>query len=435
MPAAQRLHRILPAVGGWLLATLPLLATHDGPHLSAPSAPAPATAAPAPAAVALAAREVAAPGASAGARAPRFTPLGAALALSWLEPVAEREWRFVYAVRGADGSWSAVKEIARGEDLVAGGADAPVLAAAADGALVAVWVRRLPAGGGATAIEVARSTDEGVTWQRLGRLHDDETATEHAFAQLVAEADGVRAVWLDGRETLNGGAAALRTATIGAEGVKQGGALDDRVCDCCATAMVSVGGRVVVLYRDRGRDEVRDIAVATPINADVWRRSSLAADGWRIEGCPVNGPAAAVEAEQVWAAWYTEGGGLQRTSAPAATGGPTAEGGSRVRLAVSRDGGHSFEPPVELAAAGALGRVDVVAIAGGAVVSWLAGGAEGPELRLRRIAGDLSLGGVEAGPGPVFGVPRLGRQGDEVLLAFVESSTPERLRVLALDRR
>lgn len=467
---------------------------HDGVVHGAASAPAPAPAevpaeaagqAAAPAGTPLAGREIAHPAAP-GARGPRFAQLAGGLALSWLEPLAEGGgWRFAFAVRAADGKWSAVREIARGTDLVAGGADAPALAEASDGALVAVWVRRLPVGGEATAIEVARSTDGGATWQPLGRLHDDDTATEHAFAALVGEDQRVRAVWLDGRETVGGGASALRTATIAATGVTQGGVLDDRVCDCCATAAIAVTGRPLVLYRDRGRDEVRDIAVATPINADVWRRSTLVADGWRIEGCPVNGPAAAAVGEVVWVAWYTEGEGRKRAAPAAAAepaGGATASGprpdpaaaspgGSaaspgpaavaadpasaasatvadfatapgagasrlppRVRVARSLDGGHSFEAALDLASGAVVGRVDVLAGSdGGAVVSWVARDGNEPALRLRKITADGVPGDLRLGPGPVFGVPRLARQGDEVLAAWVESGSPERLRVFVVE--
>ena len=60
---------------------------------------------------------------------------------------------------------------------------------------------------------VARSTDGGATWKRLGTLHRDGTQTEHGFVSFAPDAGGVRAIWLDGRASAahEDGATALRT--------------------------------------------------------------------------------------------------------------------------------------------------------------------------------------------------------------------------------
>ena len=87
-------------------------------------------------------------------------------------------------------------------------------------------------------------------------------------------------------------------------------------------------------------------------------------DGWRIEACPVNGPAVAARDDDVAVAWFT------------------APDRPRVRLAFSRDGGRTFSTPVEVASGRVVGRVDVVLLDGGrAVVSWLADSSGGAVIR------------------------------------------------------
>jgi hypothetical protein len=59
------------------------------------------------------------------------------------------------------------------------------------------------------------------------------------------------------------------------------------------------------------------------------RRRTLHADGWKIDYCPVNGPAAGAIGDTVAVAWFT---GAQDTS--------------RVRVAFSTDAGATFSAPV-----------------------------------------------------------------------------------------
>ena len=67
--------------------------------------------------------------------------------------------------------------------------------------------------------------------------------------------------------------------------------LDARVCDCCQTAAVATQRGLLVAYRDRGPDEVRDISVVRFESGRWTEPHPLHSDGWKIAGCPVNGPA------------------------------------------------------------------------------------------------------------------------------------------------
>ena len=94
----------------------------------------------------------------------------------------------------------------------------------------------------------------------------------------------------------------------------------------------------------------------TVTRAMLRKRPEMARDGWKIDACPVNGPAVAAAADTVVVAWFT------------------AADMPRVRLAYSRDGGRSFAAPIEVAS-GAVGAQS--AIESGAsttlrvTVSWL----------------------------------------------------------------
>lgn len=360
------------------------------------------------------------PPAAPGALAPNLRASDEGVLATWLEPVAQGGHRLRFS-RWADRAWSPPVTIVESARLVANWADVPSVVRGGDGALVAHWAEQT--GGGATYAYdavVARSGDGGATWQRLGPLNDDGTATEHGFVSLLAEPGGVRAFWLDGRATATaGGAMTLRTAAV-TDGVAASELVDDRVCDCCGTAAIATADGALVAYRDRGGDETRDLAVA---RGGAGRWSSPAAvhrDGWQITGCPVNGPALAGRDGRVAIAWYTY-----------------AESIHRVRAAFSDDGGASFAAPIEIDAPiggrAPLGRVSLALTDdGGAVVGFLASEREDAAVLLRRVRPDGALGAelrISAQlAGRDAGFPRLARAGQALVAMWTEPGEPSRLR-------
>lgn len=267
-----------------------------------------------------------------GSLAPRIAVADDAAVLSWLEPAPGGG----FALRGArvaDGTATALSSAAAtGTDLFVNWADTPGIVPSPDGSLVAHWLQKLGDGPYAYGIELARSTDGGASWTRLGRLHDDARPVEHGFASFAPGATGLTAVWLDGRGTGGGhgagGPMTLRTAHV-SDGVRQEVELDPSVCDCCPTAIAATPTGPLVAYRDRVvGDELRDIAVVRWLG-DRWSDPTLLGpDGWAVAGCPVNGPDVAVHGERVAVAWFT------------------MEPSTRVNVALSTDGGATFGAPV-----------------------------------------------------------------------------------------
>jgi len=374
------------------------------------------------------------PPAGAGAMAPNVTLAGGDVLLTWIEPTESRQdnksrqdksRRLRFSRLTARG-WSAPATIASGATLLANWADFPGVIQAPDGALVAHWLE--VTGPGAYGIKLSRSADGGATWAPAGALNTDDTPTEHGFVSWLAESDGVRGFWLDGRDLAGksekDAAMTLRTARV--RGSVRGGEekIDARVCSCCQTDAALAAAGPVIAYRDRTDEEVRDISVIRRTPEGWSQPTRVHADGWKIPGCPVNGPAIAAAGRRVAVAWFT-----------------AAPPNPRVQVAFSEDGGATFGPAAVVDGTLPIGRVDVALDANGdALVSWLAADPKsssgGASVRLRRVTPQGKLGT----PLPVAatsaarnsGFPRLVRAGDRLILAWVESGEPSKVRAAAV---
>jgi len=311
--------------------------------------------------------------AAAGSAEPFLFAMHDGLLLSWLEPVANtKETSLRFAVyRG--GRWSPPRTVARRSDFVVNWADFPSIVEDANGTLFAHWLQT-SGEGWVSDVRVAISRDGGRGWSVPLLLNRDGKKGEHGFVTLAAlPQGGIGVTWLDGRNMVEGkeeGNMTLRYATIDAAGVVRSEVqLDDRTCECCATGMTIAGGRPVIAYRDRSPEEVRDIAVIRQTPSGWSKPRLVHADGWKISGCPVNGPQLDARGSHVAAAWFTAPG--ER---------------ARAYVAFSGDGGATFEAPVVIDDGNPLGRMDVVMPdAETAVVTWLEQMPGGAELRARLV--------------------------------------------------
>jgi hypothetical protein len=321
----------------------------------------------------------------------------------------------------------AARTIASGESLVANGADTPCLAALGGGRLAAAWgVKR--GEGEALALRVALSSDAGATWTPAVTPHADHSATEHGFAHLVAEGEGARVVWLDGRAGVGREEGefdmALRTAHLDAHGVVvDERELDGRTCDCCPTALVATATGPLVAYRDRSETEVRDIAVLRIGSAPAARPERVHADDWTIAGCPVNGPALSSDGRRVAIAWFTGAGDT-----------------ARVEAAFSNDDGRTFGVPVRVDEGTPVGRVDVALLGdGSAAVAWLESHGERVRLRARRVTAGTSPGlPVTVATLPTLrgvGMPRMVRAGRRLVFAWTEPGPAPRVKLAEIALR
>src|SRR5690606_26704838 len=95
------------------------------------------------------------------------------LLLSWIEP--DGDGHALRFARYRDDAWSAPQAIARGDDWFVNWADTPHIAATADGALWAHWLRKSGAAKYAYDIVLARSADDGATWSPPILVNEDGT--------------------------------------------------------------------------------------------------------------------------------------------------------------------------------------------------------------------------------------------------------------------
>lgn len=332
--------------------------------------------------------------------------------LSYLEPVDE-SMELRYAVL-EEGGWSVPKTVARGVDWFVSWADIPSVVPLTESLWASHW--RVTSSAGALSYNTAMSmsVDGGRSWQPATWLNTDSTPTEHGFVSVYQMEEAVGAIWLDGRAYAEGrpgqlAGAQLRAVTLSSKNVRKGEVvIDDLVCDCCQTdAAISKGGPIIV-YRNRSENEIRDIYFARHFNGKWNEGHTIASDGWKINGCPINGPVIDAAGERVAIAWYT--------AAPK----------PKVQVLFSNDNGETFTNPVKLSADDPLGRVDVVLLPdGSAAVSWLEQG-EG-QLMIQRVAPDglpISLTEVaKIETGRNAGFPQMIYSDGRLIFAWTDVST------------
>ena len=341
--------------------------------------------------------------------------------LSWLEP-ADSGHALKFATY-ANGRWSSPTVIRAGRDFFVNWADFPSVAVLADGRLAAHWLQRNGKSTYAYGVRIAQSADGGRSWSAGVAPHRDTLPVEHGFVAMWPEGSGLGAVWLDGRKSAGGhdghGEMMLMATTMGRDG-KLGPeqTVDSRTCDCCQNAVALAAAGPVVAYRDRTRDEIRDIYVARRVNGKWMEGTRVHADEWKINACPVNGPAIDASGRNVAIAWFT---GARDTN--------------RVNVAFSSDGGATFSAPTRVDGGQPGGRVGLVLLDdGSAVVSWLERtGGDVAAVQARRVSRSGQLGAVKtvamSSAARASGVPKMVRNGSEIYFAWTVASRPSTVRV------
>jgi hypothetical protein len=344
--------------------------------------------------------------------------------LSWVEPA---DTGHVLRFARWDGSeWAEPQTVARGTDWFVNWADFPSVVALNEAEMAAHWLQRSGAGTYAYDVMVSRSHDGGATWSPAVRPHSDGTATEHGFVSLFPVDGDLGLVWLDGRNFADrDGAAASNEMTVRfavmSDDVAGEHVLDERACDCCQTAVALTSSGPFVAYRDRSPDEIRDISVTRLVDGRWTEPRTLHADNWQIDACPVNGPQADALGDVAAVAWFT-----------------AANDSPRVRVAFSDDAGATFDAPLRVDGGNPVGRADVLLLdAGRALVIWLERSAEGGAVMARIVARDGRMGEPASLAQTLTerpsGFPRMGRSGDDVLIAWTEPGDSSHVRAAALE--
>lgn len=369
--------------------------------------------------------EIASP-AGANAAEPFVSATRDGLLMSWLEPVAKSDRTALRFARYRDGKWSQPRTIIERNDLFVNWADFPSIVEDTNGALFVHWLQKSGSATYAYDVRMAASADGGATWSDSFLLNRDGTPNEHGFATMAALPNGgVGVTWLDGRKMTSGdhghvgGDMGIRYATVAANGtINDEIEVDGRTCECCATGMMMTSGGPLIAYRDQSMEGIRDISYVRREGSGWTAPRPLHVDGWKIDGCPVNGPQVDAIGDRVVVAWFTAANEKQRVS-----------------VTFSDDGGATFAKPIVVDEGKPAGRVDVVMLdERTALVSWLEQAAAGAEIRARRVSRDgtaaPSMKIADSATARAAGFARIARVGSDVYFTWTEqSATSKKIHV------
>ncbi len=346
------------------------------------------------------------------------------LYLSWVEKGSDTA--ILKYARWEEQGWSDDVTIATGTDWFVNWADYPMVAANAQGGMLAHFLAKSSAGTYSYDVNIARKVGE--EWTPPLIPHTDGTPTEHGFVTMLPLTNGsFQLAWLDGRNTGGGhggheghqGAMTVRSAVLDLEGnLSEEYELDDRVCDCCQTTGAITANGPVIIYRDRSELEIRDMSIVRLVDGAWTTPQTVYADNWNIEGCPVNGPRADAMGNDLAVAWFSGANGV-----------------SQVKVIFSRDGGASFGQPVLIDNNGPLGRVDIEMLnKDQAMVSWLGREGETTVIRARTVNKNGTMGAIlkvaESNEARGSGFPQMAYYQDHVWFAWTDLATDSGSRIM-----
>ncbi len=351
--------------------------------------------------------------AGSGSALPYLHSNGERTLLSWMEQDGDGLATLRYAEL-KEGQWMPPNDILKGSDWFVNWADFPMIVEN-KGNLMTHVLKKSASDTYAYDVKLNLFEVDKAQWATNISLNTDGTTTEHGFVSGFPMADGSFFVtWLDGRNTLeredgSRGAMTLRTAEISASGVvSRETEVDSATCDCCQTSAVMTQNGPVVVYRDRSEEEVRDIAIVRKINGRWTAPTTVHDDGWKIKGCPVNGPKAAEWGNALVVAWFTAAGEK-----------------SMVKMAFSADGGAHFDAPITISELRPMGRVDVLMVDGAtAIVSWMETLGETAEIKAVRVERNgkksVPLTIAHLAASRKTGFPQMELVGDRVYFAWTD---------------
>ncbi|EDM43955.1 BNR repeat, putative [unidentified eubacterium SCB49] len=269
-------------------------------------------------------------------------------------------------------------------------------------------------------------------------LHSDGTKSEHGFVSLQPYGEtSFYAVWLDGRNTAgmdhethtgHGGAMTLRGAIVSETGMlSREEEIDNRVCDCCQTDLsITKNKEILVAYRDRSEDEIRDIKIKK-WNLDTgWSAPiTVGNDNWKIAGCPVNGPALASFDNDYAVAWYSGANDMPK-----------------VQLAFGEEDSIELSNPITINSNPTMGRVDLVMISKTeAVVTWMEDKGDDTLIQLLKVTKDGTKSNVitvsKTSSERASGFPKITVLKNNIMMAFtlVQKDQPSTIitKSIAID--
>lgn len=339
------------------------------------------------------------------------------LFISWTEQVADSN--FLYISKLEDNSWSDKSIIKKGKDWFVNWADFPSISYnEISNSLFSFHLQK--SSEETFSYDVNYHINQGSSWKDMQKIHDDNTFSEHGFVSSIPYKDGFMVSWLDGRNTYGkdhdghaNGAMTIRSAILDNTGkIINESLIDGMVCDCCQTSMAISNDIPIIVYRDRSKDEIRDIYYSRYIDSNWTDPKPIHDDGWEINGCPVNGPNIDSNEENVVVSWFS-----------------ASNGRPKVNLKFSRDNGRTFGDKilVDNIENSPIGRVDVEFISSDEVIiSWLSTVEGKGKLLMRKIGVNGSIGEIkvidEVSTERSTGFPQIEKFNDNIYISWTDNT-------------
>jgi len=340
-----------------------------------------------------------------------FASPDGALILTWIETAGTSK-ALKYA--SWDGNaWTKPATVLSQPDLQPDSAAPPIVLKLKNGSLIAVWSEIVRSRGKEEGnfLFASASSNSGKNWSTPVRIHSDQGISEHSYSSIAATGAGqATLIWLDSRDYDTKHRYRLMSVTIESDGkLGEEKTIDQDTCTCCPTAFVKTTTGALAAYRGHNPEEIRDIKVAR-LKDGTWQTPHTVHDDvWKINGCPVNGPALASNGNRVAVAWFT--GSNEKPE---------------VRLAMSNDLGATFEAPVTLDTPTGddrpIGHVAVSLLDDGtAIAIWLHHQASGTEIVGERISNSGQRQGrftIASGTETGLGYPRVERLANKLVISW-----------------
>jgi len=346
--------------------------------------------------------------------------------LSWIDPLPGKHHALRFS-RWTGKQWTPPETIASGPNWFVNWADFPSLAILPDGAMLAHWLTRNQTGGKyGYGIRITRRAPQSTQWREIHGLSLDEKEDYAGFLTFVPNSPS--AIYLAppaGHETTAHGGEHAHRKTVRFASFSPAGALlsdkelDADACSCCQTAVGATQTGLIAAYRDHLPGEIRDISVVRFTDGAWTQPKTLHPDGWKINGCPTEGPAISSSAQRVAIAWLTR-----------------ANETPKIQVALSADEGQTFAQPQRIDNGNPAGRPTITAFDDGYLIVWLEKtSTTAAEIRARRIthSGRLfpAVTIAQATSGRGAGFPKVAVSGNQVLFAW----RAEKVRAALLTRQ
>ncbi|MFT7686532.1 MAG: hypothetical protein ACI9FB_001877 [Candidatus Azotimanducaceae bacterium] len=348
------------------------------------------------------------------------------LHLSWVK--TEGDHQSLYYASLNNDAFGVAKLISQGENWFVNWADFPSLVVNENG-MAAHWLQMSAEGTYDYDVRASFFDTEKQSWRTNIIVHKDGINAEHGFVSMLPMAGNKTFItWLDGRLTKtkdeqgHPGGMTLRAGVFDGEGkVLEDWLLDDLTCDCCQTSAAMSGTGPMVAYRDRTKDEVRDIYI-TRLENDTWSEPvAISNDNWIVAGCPVNGPDIASKNDLTAVAWFSA-----KNDHP------------EVKLVFSHDDGQTFSDPVVVASKTTNGRVGVTILDSGLVaVTWLETAGEDAKIMMAIYDKELEKSAVlveslviaETKSSRRSGFPTVESIGNQIFVTWTDLSSASKVQV------